>query len=183
LVRTSSPCTSCSRRSRRGTASATGVTPVSSSLAPAGPIAARWCCSSWSSGGHDLGLHSRLLLEYDGTRFCGWSRQPGGRSVQEEVERALAVVLRQPAVSVTVAGRTDAGVHALGQVASYAGPPASARGLNALLPDDVAVLSCEEAPSGFDARRHATSRAYTYRILARAGRPARSRLRALHWPQ
>jgi tRNA pseudouridine38-40 synthase len=94
----------------------------------------------------------------------------------------LAVLLRQLAVSVTVAGRTDAGVHALGQVASYAGPPASVRGLNALLPEDVAVLSCEEAPSGFDARRHATSRAYTYRILARAGRPALSRRRALHWP-
>jgi tRNA pseudouridine38-40 synthase len=104
-------------------------------------------------------LHSRLLLEYDGSRFCGWSRQPGGRSVQEEVERALAVVLRR-SVSLTVAGRTDAGVHALGQVASYAGPTASVRSLNALLADDVAALSCEAAPPGFDARRDATSRAY-----------------------
>ena len=127
-------------------------------------------------------MHSRLLLEYDGSRFCGWSRQPGGRSVQVEVERALAVVLRQPEVALTVAGRTDAGVHALGQVASYAGPPASPRGLNALLPEDVTVVSCEEAPSGFHARRDATSRAYTYRILTRAGRPALDRRRVLHWP-
>src|SRR5439155_5822929 len=119
---------------------------------------------------------------YDGSRFCGWSRQPGARSVQEEVERALGVVLRQPAVALTVAGRTDAGVHALGQVASYAGSPASARSLNALLPEDVTVLSCKEAPPGFDARRDATSRAYTYRILVRAGRPALSRRRVLHWP-
>jgi tRNA pseudouridine38-40 synthase len=98
------------------------------------------------------------------------------------VERALAVVLRQPAVSVTVAGRTDAGVHALGQVASYAGAPASVRSLNALLAEDIAVLSCEEAPSGFDARRHATSRAYTYRVLTRPGKPALDRGRVLHWP-
>jgi tRNA pseudouridine38-40 synthase len=127
-------------------------------------------------------LHSRLLLEYDGSRFCGWSRQPGGRSVQEEVERALAIVLRQPTVSLTVAGRTDAGVHALGQVASYAGPPASVHSLNAVLADDVAVLSSAVAGPGFDARRDATSRAYTYRMLARPGKPALERGRVLHWP-
>jgi tRNA pseudouridine38-40 synthase len=98
------------------------------------------------------------------------------------VERALAVVLRQPVVALTVAGRTDAGVHALGQVASYTGPPASVRSLNALLADDVVVLSCEEAPPGFDARRHATSRAYTYRLLTRPGKPALDRGRVLHWP-
>lgn len=94
----------------------------------------------------------------------------------------MAVVLRQPAVALTVAGRTDAGVHALGQVASYAGPPASVRSLNALLPEDVAVLSCEPAQPGFDARRDATSRAYTYRLLTRQGKPALERGRALHWP-
>jgi tRNA pseudouridine38-40 synthase len=127
-------------------------------------------------------LQSRLLLEYDGANFGGWSRQPGCRTVQEEVERALAVVLRDPAVSLVVAGRTDAGVHALAQVASYAGPPASVRGLNALLPEDVAVLACDRAPDGFDARRDATSRAYMYRILARRGRAALDRGRVLHWP-
>ena len=94
----------------------------------------------------------------------------------------MAVVLRQPTVALTVAGRTDAGVHALGQVASYAGPPASVRSLNALLPEDVAVLSCEPAQPGFDARRDATSRAYTYRLLTRPGKPALERGRALHWP-
>ncbi len=102
--------------------------------------------------------------------------------MQGEVERALSVVLRTPAVVLTVAGRTDAGVHALGQVASYAGPPASVRSLNALLPKDVAVLSCEGAPPGFDARRDATSRAYTYRVLTRPGRPALDQGRVLHWP-
>ena len=127
-------------------------------------------------------MRSRLLLEYDGTRFCGWSRQRGGRSVQEELERALAVVLRRPEVALTVAGRTDAGVHAMAQVASYAGPPASLRSLNALVPDDVAVLACDEAAPDFDARRDATSRAYVYRLLTREARPALARDRALHWP-
>jgi tRNA pseudouridine38-40 synthase len=85
-------------------------------------------------------------------------------------------------VSVTVAGRTDAGVHAWGQVASYPGPPVAVRSLNALLPADVAVLECVEVPGGFDARRDATSRAYCYRILRRAGRPVLERGRVLHWP-
>jgi tRNA pseudouridine38-40 synthase len=92
------------------------------------------------------------------------------------------VVLRQPDVTVTAAGRTDAGVHALGQLTSYSGPPAPPRALNALLPEDVAVLWCEEAPAGFDARRDATSRAYCYRIVTRPGRPALERGRVLHWP-
>ena len=82
----------------------------------------------------------------------------------------------------TVAGRTDTGVHALGQVASYSGDPARVAGLNALLPGDVAVLSCVEAPSGFDARRDATSRAYCYKVLARRARPSVDRGRVLWWP-
>jgi tRNA U38,U39,U40 pseudouridine synthase TruA len=102
--------------------------------------------------------------------------------VQEEVERALCTLLRACDVPLTVAGRTDAGVHALGQVASYEGPPAPLDGLNALLPDDVAALACSEAPDGFDARRDATSRAYCYRLLTRPGRSALWRGRALHWP-
>jgi tRNA pseudouridine38-40 synthase len=127
---------------------------------------------------------SRLVLEYDGSSFSGWARQPGLRTVQEEVERALAVLLRRPVGSfrVTVAGRTDAGVHAWGQVVSYSGPPVRVSSLNALLPDDVAVLSCSEAGDGFDARRSATSRAYCYRILVRRARGAFERGRALHWP-
>jgi tRNA pseudouridine38-40 synthase len=102
--------------------------------------------------------------------------------VQEEIERALAMVLRRDAVPVTVAGRTDAGVHAWGQVASYEGEPASTESLNALLPDDIAVLQCSPAEPSFDARRDATSRAYCYRLLARRARSAHERGRALHWP-
>ena len=92
------------------------------------------------------------------------------------------MLLRLESVALTVAGRTDAGVHAWGQVASYAGPPVSVRSLNALLPDDVAVLSCVAADDGFDARRDATSRAYCYRVLARRARSAFERERALSWP-
>jgi tRNA pseudouridine38-40 synthase len=102
--------------------------------------------------------------------------------VQDEVERALAVLLRESAVPVVVAGRTDAGVHAWAQVASYTGEPVSIAGLNALLPRDASALSCTAAPPGFDARRDATSRAYCYRVLARAGRSALKPRRVLHWP-
>jgi tRNA pseudouridine38-40 synthase len=84
--------------------------------------------------------------------------------------------------TVTVAGRTDAGVHALGQVCSYAGAPVEPQSLNAVLPDDVAALACSRAPDGFDARRDATSRAYTYLILNRRAHSALERGRALHWP-
>jgi tRNA pseudouridine38-40 synthase len=98
------------------------------------------------------------------------------------VEQALCVLLRAGSVPLTVAGRTDAGVHAWGQVASYEGPPARVDSLNALLPPDVAVLSCAAAADGFDARRDATSRCYCYRVLARRARSAVERGRALHWP-
>ena len=124
---------------------------------------------------------SRLVLEYDGSGFAGWARQVDQRTVQEEIERALAVLLRVDSVLLTVAGRTDAGVHALGQVASYAGGVVPVRSLNALLPDDVAALECVAAAEGFDARRDATSRAYCYRLLTRAARSAIDRGRALHW--
>jgi tRNA pseudouridine38-40 synthase len=124
----------------------------------------------------------RLDLEYDGGDFAGWARQPGLRTVQEELERALATLLRTH-VTLTVAGRTDRGVHARGQVASYEGGPVSTISLNALLPDDVAVLDCAAAPDGFDARRDARSRTYCYRVLARRERSAFERGRALWWPQ
>jgi tRNA pseudouridine38-40 synthase len=123
----------------------------------------------------------RLDIEYDGTNFAGWARQPGHRTVQGELERALAVVLREP-VALTVAGRTDRGVHAWGQVASYEGDPAATRSLNALLPGDVAVLSSATAPKGFDARRDARSRTYCYRVLNRPERSAFEMGRALWWP-
>ena len=124
---------------------------------------------------------TRLLCEYDGTRFAGWARQPGQRTVQGELETALATLLRDP-VALTVAGRTDSGVHAWGQVASYAGPPPDLRAVNALTPADVAVLEATEAAPGFDARRDAISRTYCYRVLHRAAPSAFEHGRALHVP-
>jgi tRNA pseudouridine38-40 synthase len=125
---------------------------------------------------------SRLLIEYDGTDFSAWAVQPGLRTVQAELERALGIALRAERVTLTVAGRTDAGVHARGQVASYEGPPARVSTLNALLPYDIAVLGCVSAPPGFNARADATSRAYRYRLLTRSARSPLERGRALHWP-
>jgi tRNA pseudouridine38-40 synthase len=101
--------------------------------------------------------------------------------VQDVLERALGKVRREP-VALTVAGRTDRGVHAWGQVASHGGEPVEARALNALLPPDVAVLSCEPAEDGFDARADARSRTYCYRVLAGAQRSAFEAGRALWWP-
>jgi tRNA pseudouridine38-40 synthase len=127
-------------------------------------------------------LTARLLIEYDGREFAGWSRQPGKRTVQQELEQALCVALRADEVALTVAGRTDAGAHALGQVASYDGEPVPPNRLNALLPDDVAILESAAAPAGFNARFDATSRAYTYLLLNRRARSALQRGRALHRP-
>jgi tRNA pseudouridine38-40 synthase len=124
---------------------------------------------------------ARLDIEYDGTAFAGWARQPGVRTVQDELERALAVVARRE-VALTVAGRTDRGVHAWGQVASHPGPPVDAGSLNALLPPDLAVRASSPAPDGFDARGDALSRTYCYRVLARPQRSAFERGRALWWP-
>jgi tRNA pseudouridine38-40 synthase len=101
--------------------------------------------------------------------------------VQAELETALAALLHRE-VPLTVAGRTDTGVHARGQVASHEGEPATARGLNALLPHDIGVLESAEAPDGFDARRDAKSRTYRYRMLARAAPSPFECKRALHWP-
>jgi tRNA pseudouridine38-40 synthase len=125
-------------------------------------------------------VSARLLLEYDGSEFAGWARQPARRSVQGVVEDALATVLRRP-VELTVAGRTDRGVHARGQVASHPGSPAPLRNLNAVLPSDVAALRSEEAPDGFDARRDALSRTYRYRVLARSTPSPFEERRALWW--
>jgi tRNA pseudouridine38-40 synthase len=120
-------------------------------------------------------------VAYDGSPFAGWAIQPGERTVESEVSAALATVLREP-VTLTVAGRTDRGVHALGQVVSYTGPLPSLRSLNAVLPDEIAVVAAEEAPPGFSARRDARSRAYRYRLLARSAPSPFERGRALWWP-
>jgi tRNA pseudouridine38-40 synthase len=123
---------------------------------------------------------TRLTIAYDGAPFAGWARQPGRRSVQEALERALSTVLREE-VALTVAGRTDAGVHALGQVASYPGPVPRLDGVNALVPAEIAVLDAQAAPDGFDARRSARARTYCYRVLARRAPSPFERGRALHW--
>jgi tRNA pseudouridine38-40 synthase len=124
---------------------------------------------------------TRLTLEYDGTPFAGWAAQPGRRTVASELERALRTVLREP-VALTVAGRTDRGVHALGPVVSSPGPPPALRSVNALLPDQIAVLSAEEVPDGFSARHDALTRSYLYRVLARPAPSPFERMRALWWP-
>ena len=115
-------------------------------------------------------MQLRLVVEYEGTRFLGWQLQPGGPTVQGELERALGVALRAP-VRVRGAGRTDAGVHAQGQVA-VAGVPGRdvdlrrlLRSVNALLPEDIAVRDLALVDDAFDPRRHARSRVYEYRIL------------------
>jgi tRNA pseudouridine38-40 synthase len=124
---------------------------------------------------------ARLLVEYDGGQFAGWARQPGQRTVQGVLEDALAQVTRfEP--KLVVAGRTDAGVHARGQVASHEGEPAPWHALNGVLPRDVRVLESEPAPDGFDARRDALSRTYRYRIFRRRIASPFELGRALHWP-
>jgi tRNA pseudouridine38-40 synthase len=125
---------------------------------------------------------TRLLLEYDGADFAGWARQPGLRTVQQTVEDAIRTIAVTP-VELTAAGRTDAGVHARGQVASHAGAPVAADSLNGVLPSDVRVLASELVPDGFDARRDARSRTYRYRVQARRHASPFERGRALHWPR
>jgi tRNA pseudouridine38-40 synthase len=111
----------------------------------------------------------KLTLEYDGTDFSGWQAQPGRRTVQAVLEEAAATIFRHR-TSAEGAGRTDAGVHALGQVASIETaselPAAKVlRALNGVLPEDVAVRAVEEAPAGFHARFSARAKHYRYRIL------------------
>jgi len=127
----------------------------------------------------------RIDLEYDGSGFRGWSKQPFLRTVQGELESALTTVLRTP-VELTVAGRTDTGVHAWGQVASFDTeaeiPDDLAYRLNGVGPDDIAVKATAVVADGFNARHHAKSRSYCYRILARRAPSPFERGRALWWP-
>jgi tRNA pseudouridine38-40 synthase len=129
---------------------------------------------------------TKLTIEYDGTEFAGWARQPGKRTVQQELERVLHTVLGEDGLdgrplTLAVAGRTDSGVHAWGQVASYAHEAVDPLRLNGLLDEDMAVLAAEPAPAGFDARRDARSRTYCYRVLARRTRSVFERSRAFWW--
>ncbi len=113
-------------------------------------------------------MNVRLTIEYDGTEYRGWQVQSGGPTVQGVLEEALAVLLKQR-VRVHGSGRTDAGVHALGQVADFACPEGRdlarlQRSLNALTPDDITVKAAEAALPSFDARRDARRRVYEYRL-------------------
>ena len=130
----------------------------------------------------------RLTLEYDGGAFHGWARQPGQRTVEGVLREALDVIYPRGWSDLAVAGRTDTGVHATGQVASVqvtAGAPAAkaAEALNTQLPADVSVRAVEDAPDGFHARFSATARSYRYIVLNRPARSALEARRSLWWPR
>lgn len=127
----------------------------------------------------------RLDLAYDGTRFGGWAMQPGQRTVQGELQEALGRLFGEP-IHLSVAGRTDAGVHASAQVASFATlrppPDTLGRALNSLTGPDLAITGAEPATDGFDARRDARSRRYRYRLETASPPSPFERGRALNWP-
>ena len=127
------------------------------------------------------------LVEYDGARFAGWAAQPERRTVEGELTGALRTVLRQP-VKLSVAGRTDAGVHASGQVVSFEAetdlsPSLVSYKATAVLPEDVALRRCAAVPDGFDARRDARSRSYEYRLVNDEIRSPLRRLRTAYEPR
>src|SRR4051794_32836550 len=150
------------------TSRSTGSTASATSCPTRSP--STWCSTLASSSD----VTTKLVLEYDGTDFAGWARQPERRTVQEELEVAIRTILQEH-IPVTVAGRTDAGVHAWGQVASYDEEALDPRRLNGVLSPDVAVLESTPVHPGFDARRDATSRTYCYRLPNRRERSARLR--------
>jgi tRNA pseudouridine38-40 synthase len=129
----------------------------------------------------------RVELEYDGTDFSGWQVQPGVRTVQGEVERALGLLSHQE-IRVHAAGRTDAGVHALGQVISLEmacsiGGDQLALGLNRYLPPDVRAVRSEEVAEEFHARYSAEAKRYGYTaVIHRGARPLLSRFAGAYWP-
>lgn len=129
-------------------------------------------------------MRLKLTIEYDGTSFHGWAAQPELRTVEAELRSSLASVFG-PLDNLAVAGRTDTGVHALGNVVSFdvdGGPPVErvAEALNAALPADVAVIAAESAAGDFHARRSARSRSYRYRIWRRRT-PSPFELRRSWW--
>jgi len=127
----------------------------------------------------------KLTIAYDGAPFAGWAAQPGRKTIQGELEAVFERLL-QRRVQLTVAGRTDAGVHAWGQVASFAlegdPPEAFARRVNSMLPPEIALLEARVSPNSFDARRDARSRTYCYRVITGEVQHPLERGRALWWP-
>lgn len=129
----------------------------------------------------------RLLIEYDGTNYLGWQVQPKGLTIQGILEEKIALLTGQP-VQLFGSGRTDSGVHALGQVAHFKTQnqmdiPTIQRALNSLLPQDIVVRKAEEVGEGFHARKHSKSKIYEYRILNRNLRSAFHRRYVWHIPQ
>lgn len=127
------------------------------------------------------------LVEYDGAGFAGWAAQPGQRTVEDQLSEALRTVLRQP-VKLAVAGRTDAGVHASGQVVSFEAETALPPSLvsykaTAVLPEDVALRRCVAVPDAFDARKDARSRSYEYLVVNDEIRSPLQRRRAAYEPR
>lgn len=134
-------------------------------------------------------MRLRLDLSYDGAQFHGWAAQPGLRTVQGEVEAALATILRlESPAPLTCAGRTDAGVHALGQVAHVdlddtTDVESLAHRLRSLLPDDIRLRALAPAPPGFDARFSALERRYVYRLRDRGAGDPLARGHVVDWPR
>jgi len=128
----------------------------------------------------------KLTIEYDGTAYAGWQRQPNQPTIQAAVETALTRITQQQ-ISIIAAGRTDAGVHARGQVASFQSdksiPVDKWRlALNSALPHDISVVSSEQVPESFHARYSAKEKLYEYRISRHPARPAIDRNRVWHLP-
>jgi tRNA pseudouridine38-40 synthase len=131
--------------------------------------------------------HIRLVVEYDGTQLHGWQRQHNAPTVQQHLEEALAKLLTHE-TQVIGASRTDAGVHARGQVASFRTERDIAlhgirRGLNSMLPETIAIRDASEVPADFHPRFSATGKHYRYSILMRSDRSPRLRDRAWHHPE
>ena len=117
-------------------------------------------------------MNIKLTVEYDGTEYCGWQIQATGKTVQGVLEKAVSTLVRRP-TRLVGSGRTDAGVHALGQVANFLSDKElelhrMQRALNALTPDDISIKAVELVPDSFHARRHGRSRIYEYRIWNRS---------------
>ena len=128
----------------------------------------------------------KLTIEYDGSAYVGWQRQPSGPTIQEAIETALGTMLDEK-IKLLGSGRTDSGVHALGQVASFRtgttlGSEDIQKGLNSLLPKDIVITEAEDAEPDFHAQLSAKSKTYTYRILNRTYPSALLRERAWFVP-
>ncbi len=134
-------------------------------------------------------MHLKITIAYDGAHFAGWQIQPNGDTIQQRIETALAEVAGEP-VRLHGSGRTDAGVHALGQVAHFDAPDRLTMNpfnwvpaLNTKLPPEIRIIACQEVPSDFHARFSALSKTYTYRLCLAPVLPPFLARRAWHLPR